>query len=39
LNEDVTINTAELTVEAATEVVITALQRKLAVQLKGKGQK
>jgi hypothetical protein len=39
LNQDVTINTAELTVEAATEVVITALQRKLAVQLKGKDQK
>jgi len=39
LNQDVTINTAELTVEAATEVVITALQRKLAVQLKEKGQK
>ena len=39
LNEDVIINTAELTVEAATEVVVTALQRKLAVQLKGTGQK
>ena len=39
LNQDVTINTAELTVEAATELVITALQRKLAVQVKGKGQK
>ena len=39
LNDDVTINTAELTVEAATEVVMTALQRKLAVQLKGRGQK
>jgi hypothetical protein len=39
LNEDVIINTAELTVEAATEVVITALQRKLALQLKGRGQK
>lgn len=38
LNQDVTINTAELTVEAATDVVITALQRKLAVQLKGRGQ-
>ena len=34
LNHDVTINTAELTVEAATEVVLTALQRKLAVKLK-----
>ena len=39
LNQDVTINTAELTVEAATEVVVTALQRKLAVQVKGRGQK
>jgi cytidylate kinase len=35
LNHDVTINTAELTVEAATEVVLTALQQKLAVKLKG----
>jgi hypothetical protein len=32
LNQDLTINTAELTVEAATDVVLTALQRKLAVQ-------
>jgi hypothetical protein len=39
LNDDVTINTAELTVEAATEIVVTALQQKLAVQLKGRGQK
>jgi hypothetical protein len=39
LNEDVTINTSELTVEAATEVVMTALERKLATQLKGRGQK
>ena len=39
LNHDLTINTAELTLEAATEVVMTALQRKLAAQLKGKGQK
>ena len=39
LNHDVTINTAELTVEAAAEVVITALQQKLAVQLKGRGRK
>jgi len=38
LNDDVTINTAELTAEAATEVVITALQQKLALQLKGRGQ-
>ncbi|MCX6926332.1 MAG: cytidylate kinase-like family protein [Verrucomicrobia bacterium] len=34
LNHDVTINTAELTMEAATEVVVTAVQRKLAIQLK-----
>ena len=34
LNQDLIINTAELTVEAATEVVLTALQRKLAVHLK-----
>ncbi len=38
LNHDVTINTAELTVEAAAEVVLNALQRKLAVQIKGRGQ-
>lgn len=37
LNYDVTINTAELTLEAATEVVLTTLQRKLAVKLKGSG--
>jgi len=37
LNYDVTINTAELTLEAATEVVLTALQRKLAVKLKESG--
>jgi hypothetical protein len=34
LNHDVTINTAELTVDAATAIVLTALQRKLAVKLK-----
>lgn len=34
LNYDVTINTAELTAEDATEVVLTALQRKLDVKLK-----
>jgi hypothetical protein len=39
LNQDLTINTAELTVEAATEVVLAAVQRKLAVRLKGSGQK
>jgi cytidylate kinase len=37
LNYDVIINTAELTVEAATEVVVTAVQRKLALQVKGSG--
>jgi cytidylate kinase len=37
LNYDVTINTAELTVEDATEIVLKALQRKLAVKLKGNG--
>jgi cytidylate kinase len=35
LNQDLTVNTAELTVEAATEVVLAAVQRKLAVQPKG----
>ena len=35
LNHDVIINTAELSIEAATEIVLTALQRKLAVQLNG----
>jgi cytidylate kinase len=35
LNQDLTVNTAELTVEAATEVVLAAVQRKLAVQSKG----
>jgi hypothetical protein len=39
LNQDVTMNTAELTVEAATEVVLSALQRKLAVQLKVRGSR
>lgn len=37
LSYDVTINTAELTVEDATEVVLNALQHKLAVKLKGRG--
>jgi hypothetical protein len=39
LGQDVTINTAELTVEAATEVVVTALQQKLEVKPKARGQK
>jgi hypothetical protein len=34
LNHDVTINTAELTVDAATDIVLTALQQKLAVKVK-----
>ena len=34
-NYDVIVNTGELTVEAATEVVLTALQQKLEVKLKG----
>ena len=37
LNQDLTINTAELTVEAATEVVLAAVERKLAVRPKGSG--
>lgn len=32
LNHDITVNTAEMTIEAATEVVLTALQRKLALK-------
>lgn len=36
LNHDITINTTEMTVEAAAEVVVIALQRKLGVSLKGK---
>ena len=39
LSHDLTINTAEMNVEAAAEVVITALQRKLGVQIKASGQK
>jgi hypothetical protein len=37
LSHDLTINTAELTVQAAAEVVMTALQGKLAVKLKARG--
>lgn len=37
LNHDVIINTAELTIEAATEIVLGALQRKLALPAKGRG--
>lgn len=39
LTHDLTINTAELTVEAATEIVLAAVQQKLAVKLKGINQK
>jgi len=39
LNHDVTINTEELTVEAATEIVMTALQRKLTVRPRETGPK
>lgn len=39
LNHDLIINTAEMNGEAAAEVVITALQQKLGVQIKKSGQK
>jgi cytidylate kinase len=39
LSHDLTINTAEINVEAAAGVVITALQRKLGVQIKASRQK
>jgi hypothetical protein len=39
LNHDLTINTAEMNIEAAAEVVLTALQRKLGVRVKESGQK
>jgi len=39
LSHDLTINTAAMNVEAAAEVVITALQQKLGVQIKASGQK
>ena len=39
LSHDLIINTAALSVEAAAEVVVTALQRKLGVQVKESGQK
>ena len=39
LNHDLIINTAAMNVEAAAEVVLTALQRKLGVQVKENGQK
>jgi hypothetical protein len=37
LSCDMTINTAELTIEAAAEIIMAAVQRKLAVQLKKTG--
>jgi cytidylate kinase len=39
LSHDLIINTAAINVEAAAEIVITALQRKLDVQIKESGQK
>jgi cytidylate kinase len=39
LSHDLIINTAAINVEAAAEIVITALQRKLGVRLKESGQK
>jgi len=39
LSHDLIINTAAINVEAAAEIVITALQRKLGVQIKESGQK
>jgi cytidylate kinase len=39
LGYDLTINTGAMNAEAAAEVVITALQRKLGVQIKATGQK
>ncbi|MGB7745757.1 MAG: cytidylate kinase-like family protein [Verrucomicrobiia bacterium] len=39
LNHDLIINTAALSVEAAAEVVITALQQKLGVRIKESGRK
>ena len=38
LSHDVTINTAAINIEAAAEIVITALQRKLGVQIKESGR-
>ena len=39
LSHDLTINTAAMNAEAAAEVVLTALQRKLGVPIKESGQK
>jgi len=39
LNQDLTINTAELRVETAAEIVIAAVQQKLTIQLKASDSK
>ena len=39
LNHDLIINTGAMNAEAAAEVVITALQQKLGIQIKERGQK
>ena len=39
LNHDLIINTAAMNVEAAAEIILMALQRKLGVQIKESGQK
>jgi len=39
LSHDLTINTGAMNAEAAAEVIITALRRKLGVQIKENGQK
>jgi cytidylate kinase len=39
LSHDLILNTAAISVEAAAEIVLTALQRKLGVPLKASGQK
>ncbi|SPE51128.1 hypothetical protein SBV1_1290009 [Verrucomicrobia bacterium] len=39
LNHDLTINTGEMNIEAAAEVVVTALQRKLGVQIRSTSRK
>ncbi len=39
LSHDLIINTAALSVEAAAEVIVTALQQKLGVRIKGSGRK
>ena len=39
LSHDLIINTAAFNAEAAAEIILTALQRKLGVQIKDSGQK